>query len=571
LSCIGAAVPKPDWTSFTTDPSAIPTTCADGSGVLGERAPTVTLIDPKYDVPHSWRSSLEWNTSFHNWFFRTSALASYDLSQPGLVDANFAGTPRFTLANESNRPVFVSASGIDAASGAVSAAQSRKSDQFGRVGVRVSDLRGYGGQLTFGVAPDPFKFRNKFQLFTSLGYTIQSTKREYRGFDGAGFGDPREREWAAGPNDARHVAVLSSGFSAAKTGSVTLFARVQSGLPFTPVVQGDVNGDGRGGDRAFIPNPATESDAVLSSQLRALLTNGAPSARECIESYLGRAAARNGCRGPWTQSLNVQWRPPLPAKWTKRVTPNVYLQNVLAGLDQALHGSANVRGWGSPAVPDPVLLVPRGFDASATRFRYDVNSRFADTRPGRTLLRDPFRLVIDFSVNLSVDFDIQQLRRAVEPVKTRDGWARRGADSLASFYLANTSDIHKLLMAESDSLFLSASQLAGLRRADSVYSARVRAVYVPLGEFLAKGEGGAGKAELDSVQATQKLYWKIFWEQPEIADSLVTPAQRELIPLFKNLLGVPKEQREHSQWQFGRPVTLTDRPRAQPVTSSGKP
>src|SRR5262249_51584653 len=159
-------------------------------------------------------------------------------------------------------------------------------------------------------------------------------------------------------------------------------------------------------------------------------------------------------------------------------------------------------------------------------------------------------------------------RRAVEPVKTRDGWARRGPDSLAAFYLSNTSSIHKVLMAESDSLFLSKAQIAGLQRADSAYSAQVRTIYVSLGEVLAKGNGGAGKAELDSVQATQKLYWKVFWQQPEIADSLVTPSQRELIPLFKNILGVPKEQREHSQWQFGRPVTLTDRPRT-PVTSSG--
>jgi hypothetical protein len=87
--------------------------------------------------------------------------------------------------------------------------------------------------------------------------------------------------------------------------------------------------------------------------------------------------------------------------------------------------------------------------------------------------------------------------------------------------------------------------MSALRRADSVYSARVRAIYVPLGQFLAQGHGGAGKAELDSVQATQKLYWKIFWEQPEVADSFVTPSQRELIPLFKSMLGVPKEQREH--------------------------
>jgi hypothetical protein len=93
-------------------------------------------------------------------------------------------------------------------------------------------------------------------------------------------------------------------------------------------------------------------------------------------------------------------------------------------------------------------------------------------------------------------------------------------------------------------------------------------VYGQLGQYLATGNGAAGKAELDSAGKTQKAYWKIFWEQPEIADSLVTPSQRELIPLFKNLLATPKEQREHSQWQFGRPVTFADKP-STPVAAPG--
>ena len=251
----------------------------------------------------------------------------------------------------------------------------------------------------------------------------------------------------------------------------------------------------------------------------------------------------------------------MPERWHGRVVPNVYLQNVLAGVDQVLHGNGSLRGWGSPATPDPVLFVPRGFDVDSSRFRYDVNSRFADTRPGRTLLRDPFRIVIDFALNLSTDFDLQELRRAVEPVRAPTGWALRSADSLASFYLSNTSSIYKALLEESDSLFLSAPQIAALRRADSVYSARVRAVYVPLGEFLARSRGSVGKTELDSAQATQKAYWKIFWEQPEIADSIITPAQRELVPMFSSMIGVPKKEREHSQWQFGFPVTFADKPK----------
>jgi hypothetical protein len=415
-----------------------------------------------------------------------------------------------------------------------------------------------------------FKFRGWGSLYASLNYTLQATRRRFRGFDGAAFGDPRSVEWAPGINDARHVLVLSGGFSTPKTGTVTLFARAQSGLPFTPIVQGDVNGDGRGGDRAFIPDPAATTDPVLAEQIGSLLANGSSTARACLEQYRGHVAARNGCRGPWTQSLNIQWRPPTPSRWRGRVQPSVYLQNVLGGLDQLVHGGNAMRGWGSPATPDPVLLVPRGFDATNGAFRYDVNPRFADTRPGRSLLLNPFRIVVDFSFNLSTDFDLQQLRRAVEPVRVPGGgWARRSADSLAAFYLSRTSSLHKAVLQQSDSLFLSRAQIAALRRADSVYSEQVRALYVPLGEFLAHGQGGAGKAELDSVQATQKLYWKIFWQQPEIADSIVTPSQRELLPLLKGIVSVPKQDRERSQWQFGNPVTLRDPPAPAPSPAAG--
>jgi hypothetical protein len=122
--------------------------------------------------------------------------------------------------------------------------------------------------------------------------------------------------------------------------------------------------------------------------------------------------------------------------------------------------------------------------------------------------------------------------------------------------------VHRALLAESDSLFLSAGQVAALRRADSLFSARVRALYVPLGQFLAsRPEGRPGKAELDSVKATEKAYWRVFWEQPEAADSLVTPTQRELFPLLRNMMAVPKRERENSQWQFGNAVPLVDAPR----------
>ncbi|MDQ3516310.1 MAG: hypothetical protein M3403_05995 [Gemmatimonadota bacterium] len=141
---------------------------------------------------------------------------------------------------------------------------------------------------------------------------------------------------------------------------------------------------------------------------------------------------RNACRGPVTQSLSIQWRPILPRWFRGRVVPSIYLQNIIARSQYV----------------DPVLLVPKGFVAAGNRFRYDVNPRFGRNRAGRAIGRDPFRIGIDFSVGLSTNYDLQQLRRAVEPVRTSGEWQRRTADSITAFYLWRTSSIHRFLLAD---------------------------------------------------------------------------------------------------------------------------
>lgn len=561
LNCVGAAAPTPDWSNWLGNPLSVPNECIDGTGPLGESAPYVQLIGRNYDVPRSWRASLDWNGNVGPWTIKLGGLASYDLSQPGAIDANFAAAQRFALGEEGNRPVYVSTASIDAPTASVSAAESRRVSTFGRVNIRTSDLRGYGGQITTQIMPDLFKLRRvRGSPFVSLAYTLQSARREYRGFDGAAFGDPRAREWAPAATDARHMFVLQGGFYTVPSGAVTLFARAQSGLPFSPIVQGDVNGDGRFGDRAFIPSLSSQSDPNTSAQLQRLLASGSEQARACLRTYAGQVAPRNGCRGPWTASLNAQWRPTLPKALSGRVNAIVYLQNVLGGVDQLLHGADNVRGWGSLGNVDPVLLVPRSFDPTAQRFHYDVNPRFADARPATTLARNPFRISIDISLRLSTDYDLQELRRALEPVRVKRAWERRSADSLAAFYLNNTSDIHRALLEESDSLFLSKEQIIALKRVDSVFVVGVRAIFVPLGNYLTRfSDGKATQAALDTVSAARKAYWKLFWLQPEIADSLLTPLQRNLFPMLQQMVETPKRDREHSQWNFGSPVGFRDR------------
>ncbi len=566
LVCTGAAVPAPDWTQFLQDPGTIPRECANGGGVLTDNAPPATLIARDYQVPRSWRASLDWYTNISWLQLRWNNLASWDLSQASVRDANFAGTQQFSLAQEANRPVYISTAGIDAATGSVSATESRRSPAFGRVAVRGSELRGYGGQTVITLSPDVFRMRNvPLALFASVSYTLQSSRRQYLGFDGTAAGDPRLREWAPSATDARHIVSMQGAMTVPKFGTVTLFGRAQSGLPFTPIVQGDINGDGRSGDRAFVPSSALPLDASLASQLQALQTSGSPTARACLTANAGRIAPRNACRGPWTATMNMQFRPTLP-KVLQRLNANLYFENVLGGIDQLVHGSRDLRGWGGAAIPDPVLLVPRAFDPATRAFRYDVNARFAETRPSRTSLRVPFRVTLDFQFRLSTDYALQELRQALSPVKVGRKWEPRDADSLTSLYLKQTSSIHTALLAESDSLFLSAEQIAGLRKAESVFGDRVRQIYGDLGQYLAQFAGGSvTKAALDSTSKAKKAYWAAFWEQPEIAAELLSPTQRELMPLLRDMFATPKPQRLNSQWMFGSAVTFVKPTPAVPV------
>lgn len=570
LSCVGSAVPVPDWQALAGGSASLPTSCTDGSGVLAERAPAVSLVDPSFDVPRSWRASLGWAAALKGFLLRVDGLSSYDLSQPSTLDANFSGASRFTLAQEGGRPMYVTPSSIDAGSGAVSPRESRISPEYGRVSLRTSDLRGYGHQLTTTLQPEVFRRRRgPASVMFSASYTIQQVRQQFRGSDGGNFGDPREREWASGTNDARHAFVFQASTTVPKVGVFTMFTRFQSGTPFTPIVRSDIDGDGRANDRAFVPSPTADTDASTRAQMQALLASAPTNIRSCLESQVGTVADRQSCRGPWTQQMNLMYRPPLPRIGGRFVQMNVMFENPLAGLDQLLHGADGLRGWGTQASPDPVLLVPRGFDAANQRFRYDVNPRFGDTRAFRTLSRVPFRVVMDVSIGLSTPYELQTLRRAIEPVKTRDKatnkttWSRRGADSIAALYLDRTSNLHRILLAESDSLFLTRDQIARLLTADSVYSARVRELYVPLGQFLAaQPDGAAGKAALDSVQATTRLYWPIFWEQVDIAQEIVNPQQRELMPMFNNMISVTRQERLRAQWTFGYPVPLVhNRPR----------
>ena len=93
---------------------------------------------------------------------------------------------------------------------------------------------------------------------------------------------------------------------------IGLFYNGQSGLPFTYVYRGDLNGDGypaagpafdRFNDALYVPEVASE---VPASFLTTALLAHALKADLCLSENKGRMLDRNSCRAPWQHSLDLR-------------------------------------------------------------------------------------------------------------------------------------------------------------------------------------------------------------------------------------------------------------------------
>ena len=273
--------------------------------------------------------------------------------------------------------------------------------------------------------------------------------------------------------------------------TLSMFARAMSGLPFTPVVGGDVNGDGFVNDRAFVFDPARTRDAAFASSMRALVAQSTPRVRSCLERQLGVIAGAASCEGPWTASMSAALTAGSELLHLGSRVSQIQLAfaNPLAGLDQLVHHGGRVQGWGLQAVPDPVLYEVRGFDPSTRSFEYVVNPRFGSTDPARSLIRSPFRITLDMSLNLGRDYALQQLERYLRPGRGGHPGPKLGVDELKRRYERSVPDPYAGILQESDSLLLTRDQTEAIRGVQARYRIQMDTLWTSLArEFAGYGD-----------------------------------------------------------------------------------
>jgi hypothetical protein len=260
---------------------------------------------------------------------------------------------------------------------------------------------------------------------------------------------------------------------------------------------------------------------------------------------MDHAAGRNSCEGPWTTSLNAQLSYSGKMPITKQYgSISLALSNPLGGLDQLLHGANHLRGWGTPAFPDPVLYRPTAFDPGTDRFSSTVNPRFGNTRPSNTLLRVPVRISIDVSLGLGRPLPQQMLNRWLKPGRNGRKGPRLSVTELKRRYARNVPDPYSSILEESDSLLLSRDQAESLQKADTAYRRHIDSVWTELSEYLAGLGDDYDPAEaLKKQEAAVDEGWEISrLDVQRTLPKILSPIQLKLLPGIPALLFKAKEK-----------------------------
>jgi hypothetical protein len=485
LSCVGSAVPIPDWGAYASDPNAVPTQCADGSlgSVFASNVPNVNLFAKDYASPRSVRSNLNWsgpilgNRLAANW----DVTYSVNLNQASNYDLNFQPTQRFALADEFGRPVYVQPGSIVPATGAIASRDARVSQAYNRVQELRSDLRSETKQFRIGISPQTFSQRYNW----SINYTIAGVREQYRGFQST-IGNPRDIAWSRSGGESRHQITYNLFYNFFDAVRVNWFGQIRSGTPFTPGIAGDVNGDGYSNDRAFIFDPAATADPALASAMKNLIDNSTGSAKDCLLKQLGTLAERNSCTGPWTTSanLNISFNP-LKVRLPQRATLSFSISNPLGAADLLLHGQGNLHGWGQTTFADPTLLYVRGFDSTNKRFRYEVNPRFGSTNPQFNAFRAPVTLTMQVRVDVGPSRERQQLTQMLDRGRKQPGQKVPEQQLRAQYGSGGLLNPMAQLLRSMDTLGLVGWQADSIATMNRRYTIRLDSIWSPVARYLA--------------------------------------------------------------------------------------
>ncbi len=528
LVCVGPAAPTPNWTAYAADPSSIPTTCADGtSGTpFAAAAPNVVVVSPHYHPQRSVRANASWNGSILDARFSAGLNATYslNLNQQRSFDLNFDPTMRFSL--DDGRPVFAQAANIVPTTGAIAPGDARFTSSYTRVTEIRSDLQSRAAQLSVTLAPilhGPTRFS------WSGSYTYTKIREQVSGFSSTA-GNPLDVIWAAS-GQGPHSFNYNLRYNLFDAIAISWNGYFRSGSAFTPIIAGDVNGDGYSNDRAFVYAPTSAGDTALASGMRQLLANTSAATRTCLEKQLGQIAARNSCRGPWSSNASLSLSlDRAKFRMPQRANISFSLNNPMGAADLAINRSGHLKGWGQSVSPDPSLLYVRGFDPASKHYTYVVNQRFGATRPDLIVLRSPVVFTTSVRFDVGAMRERQNLALQLGIGRTLPG-ARYPEALFRSVGVNSVSNPMLVIIRQQDSLHLTTIQADSIAAMNRRYAYRSDSLWAPTAHYLAglPAHYDEGEAFDRFVRARRAQIDMLLRLSPTIRE-LLTPQQMRKLP-----------------------------------------
>lgn len=538
IACSGASTPGVDWSSWSSEDAA-PRNCA-GTEPAGS-ARRGSIIADGYAPPESWRASIGWTaSSILGSYVSVDATRAWNRREISHVDRNFVATPRFSLADEDNRPVFVPPDAIDAGSGVIADAAARTNTAYSTVDELRTDLHGTADQLALSLIP---RVAPRVGVIL-LGYTWMHGSREYRGFDATTSGDPFAVERTANAALRTHQIILQYARHVSRDVTLTAAMRAASGVRYTPIVGGDVNGDGRTNDRAFVFDPTRRTDDT-APDLTPLIERGGSASARCLARQLGSMAGAGSCTGPWLAVANVTLGVTDIPKTRERAHGSITISNVGAALDRVLHGASHQRGWGANASPDPVLYYARSFDPARQRFQYETNPFFGRARPLSGLLRGTAGISMEVRIDLGRSPVEQNLEQSLRIRPSLVG-SRADADTIRNRLMrAHYSDIYGTIVRLADSIALSRSQMEALTQQAAKLRLAAAEVFGPLAaRFAALPADYSVTSAVDALSRADDEFWAhVYAEVPTVLKETLLPGQIGLLPTSLRRLATEPDYR----------------------------
>lgn len=402
----GADVPTPNFPSFIADPSTVPGVPAGGQG----RSPYINLIGENFQAPYTWKGNLAYRKFLTNEFYLgANAYFARTLNNYRYQDLNLRQDFAFRLANENGRGVFarpdqITPVNVNNPGVVVFPINPEVTNANPNLG-RVLELNGDSDIWQRGIIFESgYIFRK--------GGTITGTFTLNRTEDNNSYNcciartsvltaivdDPRDliANRGGANTDFRHKIILFGTTPTFKNISISARYVGQSGTPWSPLVFGDIVGDGAGllinaNKRAFVFNPETirsnpnrtPFENIIADGMDVVLSNPNNIARGLLIDHLDEIAPRNEIYNPFWHNVDV------------RVTYKLD-NTIIRGLGKSymefigeifnFTNLINSEWGGAPTVPggNQVLLQTLGLDPIATaqgrpQYAYRVNPTFGET------------------------------------------------------------------------------------------------------------------------------------------------------------------------------------------------